>query len=99
MATTSNQTHYTYTPIAFEHLREFYQDPPFNDLWPPTYFPRVRGLQHNEFARHVWYDWLLQGWLHDRPYRDLQILDYHPLVFEQRQAERLAERRNRTQRL
>lgn len=57
---------------------------PFNDLWPPTYFPNCRRNQVDSFARSVWFHWLINGWTNDRPYRELQVLDYHPLSIENR---------------
>ena len=75
---------------AFEHLRQYHQDPPFNDLWPPTYFPRC---PLNRFARQIWYTWLLEGWIHDRPYRDLHILDYSPIYQHDTHARRISTRR------
>jgi hypothetical protein len=71
---------------------------PFNDLWPPTYFPLCRPDQRNSFARSVWLHWLINGWTNDRPYRELNVLDYHPLSIENRRQIRLpTKRRQRLQ--
>jgi hypothetical protein len=85
-----------------------YQDvspSPFNDLWPPTYFPGTpyrlrftpsdREREHNRFARTVWFHWLINGWINNLPYRDLQVLDYHPISVAIREEIQLSSRRRR----
>jgi hypothetical protein len=81
---------------------------PFNDLWPPTYFPKItyrrirsssdREREADRFVRSVWYYWLINGWTNDIPYRDLQVLDYHPksvAIREEIQQEPRRRRRHR----
>jgi hypothetical protein len=81
---------------------------PFNDLWPPTYFPKItyrrnlspsdREREADRFVRSVWYYWLINGWTNEISYRDLQVLDYHPKSVAIREEIQQEPRKRRRQR-
>lgn len=78
--------------MYFTQIEDVLNTVPFDDLWPPIYYSNNRD---SHFARWDWFNWLINGWINDIPYRDIPTLDHRRINNARRQYIRSRQRRNR----